>query len=141
MNIQIRVKQLGKRKWIITPTILHIPELTTGVTLQKFLELVITQQAGAFNAKIDSPQIVNFLLPEELEKKASTGKVGFQENYNQQKANITGAVELALTAFKDGLYKVYLDDTELEQLEEVVEFSEQSTFTFIRLTFLSGGYY
>ncbi|CAM1371659.1 hypothetical protein [Tenacibaculum xiamenense] len=141
MNIQIRVKQLGKRKPIIENKTLDIPKLNSGSTLKIFLERVVEQQVNTFNSRIDNPEVLNFLLPNQLDTMVSEGKVDFKESYNSEKAKVNEAQEVALLAFKDGIYKVFLDDDELENLDDTLEFTEKNTFTFIRLTFLAGGYY
>ncbi len=141
MDIQIRVKQLGKRKPVIENKIIDVPELQSETTLKVFLEKIVAQQVKTFNERIDNPEIINFLLPNELETLVSKGKVDFKDTYNSKKAVIKEAQEIALLAFEDGLYKVFIDDHEIEQLEETIQFTENKIFTFIRLTFLSGGYY
>ncbi|SEC77273.1 hypothetical protein SAMN04489761_3534 [Tenacibaculum sp. MAR_2009_124] len=141
MNIQIQVKQLGKRKPIIENKMLDVPDLYSGTSLQIFLETIVKQQVMAFNSRVENPEVINFLLPKELETMVLEGKVGFKDTYNFEVAKVKEAQEVALLAFKDGLYKVFLDNNELEDLEDIIEFTEENTFTFIRLTFLAGGYY
>ncbi len=49
------------------------------------------------------------------------------------------AVATALQAFADGIYFVFLDDVQQEDLDAVVALQPESTLTFIRLTALAGG--
>ena len=48
------------------------------------------------------------------------------------------AVDNALQSFEDGLYRVFLNDDELERLDEEIDVKENDTLTFIRLTMLAG---
>lgn len=41
-------------------------------------------------------------------------------------------------AFKDGLFRIFLNDNELSSLEENINLQENDKLTFIRLTMLSG---
>ena len=133
MNIKIRVKQLGKRKPIIENKTLDIAKLSSGSTLKNFLERVVEQQVNTFNSKIDNPEVINFLLPGQLDAMVSDGKVDFKELYNSDKAKVNEAQETALLAFKDGLYKVFLDDYELEKLDDTFDFTEENMFLALSL--------
>ena len=44
----------------------------------------------------------------------------------------------SVQGFEDGLFRVFLGDRELENLDEKVEFAEGNEITFIRLTMLAG---
>lgn len=46
--------------------------------------------------------------------------------------------ETAMLGFQDGLFRVFLGDTELTELDEKLELQEGDTVTFIRLTMLAG---
>ena len=43
-----------------------------------------------------------------------------------------------MLGFQDGLFRVFLGDTELTELDEKLELQEGDTVTFIRLTMLAG---
>ena len=43
-----------------------------------------------------------------------------------------------MLGFQDGLFRVFLGDTELTELDEQLELQEGDTVTFIRLTMLAG---
>jgi len=141
MTIHISLKQLGKRKPVIETVQVAIPELQSGVSLQRFLELVVAQQVNAFNTRVEQPELIHFLLKDEVNTLATQGKVSFGDKYNAQQVKLETAQQNAILAFKDGLYKVFLDDNEIEDLNQIISFTEESKFTFIRLTFLSGGFY
>ena len=44
----------------------------------------------------------------------------------------------AIQSFEDGIYRIFLDDRALEQLEEKILLTEGSSLTFVRLTMLAG---
>jgi len=49
------------------------------------------------------------------------------------------AVATALEAFTDGLFLVVVDETEVTDLDSVLQLSDSSRLTFIRMTMLAGG--
>lgn len=46
---------------------------------------------------------------------------------------------MALLAYKDGIYRVFIGDEEVKELNESLNIKEGDILTFIRLTMLSGG--
>ena len=63
---------------------------------------------------------------------------GFGVNYGDRKADPESAVNHAIQSFEDGIYRIFLDDRALEQLEEKILLTEGSSLTFVRLTMLAG---
>lgn len=138
MNISVSVKQLGKRKPAIEARVLEIPNLSSPCQLDVFLQAVVAQQLMAFNQRMAQPEIVSFLLPQEIQKALIQGKLGFGERYNPQSVLKEEAQENVILAFRDGLFKVFLNEEEIELLSQTINFTSEDLFTFIRLTFLSG---
>lgn len=44
----------------------------------------------------------------------------------------------AVQCFEDGIYRVFMDGRGLEELDEGIVVTEESVFTFVRLTMLTG---
>lgn len=141
MIVHFSIKQFGKRKPVIEALPIEIAGLTDTETLESFLQKVVLQQITSFNQRMENPKLVNFLLPESLNHMANAGKVSFGDQYNQQTVSAEKAQETALLAFKDGLFSVFIDDEEQDNLQAPVFITETSRVTFIRLTFLAGGYF
>ena len=74
----------------------------------------------------------------EIVEKAETGKVGFGAIFNDEIAHKQKAIENALQSFQDGIFVVFIDETELTNLNQTFVLQQDSVFTFVRLTFLSG---
>lgn len=68
---------------------------------------------------------------------ADIGKIAFGINYGGREQAADKAVDNALQAFEDGLYRVFLNDDELEKLDDTIHVNENDTLTFIRLTMLA----
>lgn len=138
MKITVSVKQLGKRKPSIEKQSLEVSNLSSPCSLEDILKAVVAQQVETFNERTTQPKIVSFLVSEDIQEALEHGKVSFGDTYNKQKANQEEAQDNALLAFKDGLFKVFLNEQEVETLSQEITFTSQDIFTFIRLTFLSG---
>ena len=57
----------------------------------------------------------------------------------QQEVNVDEAIAVALQAFEDGLYFVFVDDVQQNQLDSEVFLNVNSKVMFLRLTALAGG--
>ena len=55
--------------------------------------------------------------------------------------NVQGLIEAitnALQSYEDGIFRIFMDDTETGDLSSPIQLKEESTLTFIRLAMLSG---
>ena len=59
-------------------------------------------------------------------------------NYGGKPADIVKAQENAIQCFEDGIYRIFMDDKPLEELDEDIQVTEEQVFTFVRLTMLAG---
>ena len=141
MKIKISVKQLGKKRPIITQKIIEIESLPSSPNLVHLIQAVVKQQVSTFNQKLEDKSLVPFLLKAAIEEKTKTGKVGFGSIYNDKKADEQAAIDNALLAFQDGIYCVFIDDNQIEQLNQPILLQPNSILTFVRLTFLAGSYW
>ena len=66
------------------------------------------------------------------------GKIAFGIIYGEKNPNIQEAIDVAITAFQDGLFRVFINEEEICELDEAINISEEDTVTFIRLTMLAG---
>lgn len=135
MRVLVIVKAAGKKKHLASIP-LDVPE--SPLTLRQFVETIVTDNVRAFNAKKVDSDFVGYLTQNAIEEQASTGRVGFGRRFGSKDADVGQSVEAALLAYTDGLYRVFVDDGEITSLDETIQFHEESTVTFIRLTMLSG---
>lgn len=136
MQLFIHVKQLGKRKEVIENiplTLDPVPETTAGL-----IAAVVTWQVHEYNERLEQSELLKYLTKEEIEVKSETGKVGFGVNYSGVTADVEKAVSNALQSFEDGIFRVFVEDRELQSLDEVMQLKEGAKLTFIRLTMLAG---
>ena len=136
MKAYIQVKQVGKRKCSIEKMPVDFPVAPASV--QELIEAVVSWQVSEYNDRLQQSEVLQYLTREEVEDKAASGKVGFEVNYNGRPAAETEAIVNALQSYEDGIFRIFIDDTEAGGLSSPVVLKEETTLTFIRLTMLSG---
>lgn len=136
MKIFVNKKTLGKKSRALEPVAYEVSEKIEN--LEAFLKELVRIEVQNYNNKGTDSQTIFSFDEATLEEHASTGKVGFGRIYSEKKANLDKATENVLQSFKDGLVRVVWNETELEHLEDKITLSEGDTFTFIRVTFLTG---
>lgn len=136
MQIFVRVKVAGKRKDALQSTPYFIPD---GINdLRRLLTAIVNTEVDRYNKKDTDAQIIPFLTAEQIDDQAVTGKVSFGTVFSDKKADKQKAVENAIQCWKDGLVRIFMNETELTELDAPLSIPENAEFTFIRLTFLVG---
>lgn len=69
---------------------------------------------------------------------ASLGRIAFGITCSSKEQDIGKAAENALLAFEDGLFRMFVNGTEITSADQKLELRENDTVTFIRLTMLTG---
>lgn len=136
MNLSVNVKQLGKRKNVIENKKFSVDPVPS--TTAELIIAIVIRQVQEYNERLEQIDLLKYLTEEEIKKKSVSGKISFQVNYNGMAANAQKAVYNALQSFEDGIFRVFLNDRELESLNDAICLKEEDTLTFIRLTMLAG---
>lgn len=137
ISIRINIRQLGKKRNTINavPFVLH----KQPNTVRDLITSVVMVCAAAYNERVRKGEtIIRPMTQESLSDMEMIGKLAFGVNYGGKEANEAKAVTTALQGFKDGLYRAFLDETELVDLDAPLMIRENDTITFIRLTMLTG---
>jgi len=144
MEIKVTVKQLGRKHPVLAEQSIEIAHYENHISLEHLLQRVVQQQVTAFNAKsfeLEDEDLSKIPQENYLNILTDTGKAGFGSIYNQKRADLQKAQENAIQAFEDGMFAVFYNDEPIESLTQIIDLNLQYTFTFIRLTFLSGSYW
>ncbi|KQL41884.1 hypothetical protein AN960_01065 [Bacillus sp. FJAT-25509] len=136
MQIFITLKSLSRRKGFLEKTPFEIEN--KPINLEKLIEELISINVNSFNQKEIGIPFLPYLTEDEINLKSTVGKIGFNTINNDTNANVIEAISTALLAFQDSLFKVFLNDKEIESLQENIDLHENDEFTFIKLTMLSG---
>lgn len=148
MIINVRVKAAGKRKDVLKKT--PYPIAGEVDSLRFLISEIVTNEVNKYNEtevdpEIDSsvspnkPQdLTTWLTNSEIEGKKELGKIGFGRRYSGKDADPEKAVSNAIQSFEDGLYRVFLNEEEITDIDGKLNLKSDDELTFIRLTFLSG---
>lgn len=137
MKFYITAKQVGKKKDVIAKKEFLIDENPT--TLRDFISAIVRKNVKEYNEKAGKENILGFLTQEDIENNAGqTGKVGFGQLYSDKKANVEKSIENAILCFTDGIYKVFINEQEIEDLNSNINITPETSVIFIKLTMLAG---
>lgn len=136
MKIKVNLKSIGKRKQSVKTVVYEIPGHPD--TIRELICAVTAAGVEEYNRRMESSELLHYLTNEEITDMAQAGKVSFGVNYGEKKADLTKAQENAIQCFEDGIYQIFFNDEPLEVLEGKIHITEESIFTFVRLTMLAG---
>ena len=134
MHLYINMKQLGKRKNMVDKVAFFYEKAPES--LRELIGETVKICVANYIDRMDKGEAV--LSKEQIEDMSQIGKIAFGIVYGEKKPDVQKAIETAVQGFEDGLFRVFLGDRELENLDELVEFAEGNEITFIRLTMLAG---
>lgn len=137
-TIYARMKKLGKQKKAdIVPVPFVLEEKPE--TVRDLLTALVQLGVREYNGRKDAGQILPYLTKEEIQDKASAGKVAFDVHQGEE-AEEEKSVANAIQCFEDGIYRVFAGEDELTELEQKIPWKEDedTVFTFIRLAMLAG---
>ena len=139
MLVVAKVKQADKLRAPLIPKeyILKKPP----ETLRELIVALVTINVEEFNRKPTEQTLFAYLNGERLDEIAESGKVDFGGKWNDKKQDLKKAIDNALLSFEDGIYRVFIDETEMEDLDQRVELQEGSELVFIKLALLAGRLY
>ena len=136
MKIFVNVKQIGKIKNKIHNNKYQISEKIT--TVKELLTEFVTINVNEFNNGFTENDIVPYLTDEKINDLSDAGKISFGVDYNGQKQDLEKAVENALQSYEDGIYRIFVNDAEVGEIDCEINLKENDELTFVRLTMLAG---
>lgn len=144
MQLQITVKQLGKKKPLLATQSFQFAFESSQITLRDFISAWVAMAVENYNNKsVSSDELDTLKTPQEdyLVYISTTGKVGFDSIYNPNKMDVEKAKTNALQSFEDGIFAVFYGEEALDTIDHIIDLSQCQPFTFIRLTFLAGSFW
>ncbi|OIJ20162.1 hypothetical protein BKP45_10295 [Anaerobacillus alkalidiazotrophicus] len=136
MKIYVTMKSVSRRKDYLNRKEFVLK--STPQSLRQLITEIIALNVEQLNEKKLEKPFLHFLTNEEIVIQSSTGKVGFDTKYNENKSDEQEAVNTAIQAFRDGLFKVFLNEKEQEALDIPLLLQDGDEVVFIRLTMLTG---
>ncbi len=135
MEIQVNRKTIRKKRRGLAPLRYDLRE--EPGTLKELLQAMVREEVRRYNEAQEAEGLLSWLSEEELEEQGMEGKVSFTGSGGKA-ADPQRAEAVMLEAFRDGLFRVLIDEREYTELEEPLTLREDSVVTVIRLSFLAG---
>lgn len=105
-------------------------------TLKELIELCAEACVRRYNAR--ASQTEQPLSDEAVFSMSELGKIAFGVDTGGKSADVSEARARALEAFGDGLVRVFLNGSELTELDDALDIKPNDTVSFIRLVMLAG---
>ncbi len=136
MEMKVNVKSVsGKRNRITTVSVHYSREV---LSVRELIEETVIYCVNEYNSRMENTELMSALLPAEIADKAAQGKVSFGTIYGENHPDLQKAQADALEAFSDGVVAVFADDRRLEDEEEILDLTQITSLTFIKLVMLAG---
>ena len=114
------------------------------VTARQLIEAAVTAEVAAYQARAEEVSLVRVLtqkaLLADLERGAvRTGGAPQAQARNAESVDVADAVDTAVLAFGDGLFRIFVGDRELTDDAAAVSVADGAALLFLRLVPLAGG--
>lgn len=139
MNVYISAKQIKKRGDQVTAVPYLLQE--QPATLRQLITMLVTDGVEHHNRRIREREAPPIITREQIEDMTQVGKIAFGIPFGTREAALEPALEAALQGFEDGLYRVFIGEGEIENLDAPLLLREGDTITIIRLVMLTGGWF
>ncbi len=134
MNLKICTKQLGSRRMQRVDYALE----ESPDTLRALLTSIVRQEVRRYNDRLRDSDNARPLDQDILAGMLATGKVSFGAVHSDRRASADKACDTAIQAFEDGLVRVFLNESELTDLNAPLRLQECDCLTFLKLSMLAG---
>lgn len=117
------------------------------VTARQLIEAAVAAEVSAFQARAEEASLVRVLTKKSLDADLARGAVrtggprddGGTPAGEAGQVNLAEAVDAALLAFSDGLFKVFVGERELTDEGAALPVTDGAALLFLRLVPLAGG--
>lgn len=134
MILQVNIKQLGRRRDVLAPIEYALPQKPQ--TLRELLHLLVEHEVSGYNK---APAVRIFSEADLKSQSQANGRIVFAPQSEERSTlDINEAQTLAIQAFEDGLYRVFINDCEITELDKAINLNENDSITILRLTMLAG---
>lgn len=108
-------------------------------SLRDLLSALVRHELAAYEERRTVSQTLRVLTPADLARGVDAGVYGREKRAFAAPPSEADAIARAVGAFTDGLFFVFVDDVQVEELEAPVVVRPNSKVRLIRLVALAGG--
>ena len=138
MNIKVNVKQIGSRRKGLAEQDFFLEDIPH--TVGELIEYSVNTCVREYNERVRAGENSAKPISEnDISEMSTVGKIAFGINYGGKEADIRKAVNDALLAYEDGLFRIFIGENEAGKTDENINIKENDSVTFIRLAMLAGG--
>jgi hypothetical protein len=137
--VRVRAKVTGHRRGGERDLALALPPGL--VTARQIIEAAVAAEVAAYSERAEQASLVRVLTDRALRDDLARGAVRMGDASPPGPPDVAAAVQTALLAFDDGIFKVFVGDTEVgdAEAEGPVELADGADVLFLRLVPLAGG--
>ena len=141
MTVAVRVSATvtGHRRHGVREHDLVLDLPAEQVTARQLIEAAVAAEVGAYRARAEEASLVRVLTQKALLVDLERGAVRTGEAQDAVSVDEADAVDTALLAFGDGLFKVFVGDHELTDDATGTSIADGAALLFLRLVPLAGG--
>ena len=143
ITLTVEGKVVGQKRPIFTDWHIELPPVEENngdrLRLRDLITSIVVKEVDAFITRQEERKLARVMSRQEIEQGVESGKVDAGERDLGQKVNTANAIAMALQAFEDGLYFVFIDEVQQTHLDSEVFLKANSKVIFLRLTALVGG--
>ena len=137
VDVRITIRQLGKKRAAMQAVPCTLPAVPR--TLRQLITLMARAGAQGYNARLEAGENrIRPLTEGQLTDMEAVGKMAFGVVYGEKRADPDKAARDAMTAFGDGLFRVFRNAEELTDPDAPLTLAPEDEITLIRLTMLAG---
>jgi len=143
IELTVEGKVVGQKRPLFTDWRVELPPLNESrgdhLKLRDLITSIVVKEVEAFRLRQEERKLARVMSSQQIQQSAQAGKVDPGERDLQQPVNTDEAIGVALQAFEDGLYFVFIDEVQQTNLDSEVFLKANSKLVFLWLTALVGG--
>lgn len=116
-----------------------VPVEPGGHRLEELLQALVRAELAAFAERQRERSLLRVLTPTDLVRGVESGRYATEPRPQQQAPSYDDAWARAREAFEDGLYVVFLDEQQVESLDDTILVTADTRLRLVRLVALAGG--
>ncbi|MGD1867836.1 MAG: hypothetical protein ACFB0D_25065 [Phormidesmis sp.] len=136
-------KVIGRRRPLFTDWAVPLPPVeasgSSSLTLRDLIIAVVRAEVSDFQTRQVEARLQKILSAADIAQGLTQGKVTMGDQDLAQFVDVDAAIDVAILGFIDGLYYVFLDEVQQENLDAPVYLKPDSKLMFLRLVALVGG--
>jgi hypothetical protein len=136
--VRVRATVTGHRRWGVQEHELAFALPPGPVSARRLIEAAVAAEVSAYMARAAEASLVRVLTEKSLLADLGRGAVRMGSAPAAKPIDRAAAVEAALLAFDDGIFKVFVGDTELTGTAPI-DLTDGAEVLFLRLVPLAGG--